>query len=478
MFRPLKVVLALGLPGALALSLLALPASAASSIRAHGTARLIDTDVVVGFPQPGVTPGTLSAKPGGGSGRSGLVAPVITTQPQPETVSVGGAAAFSASASGTPTPSVQWEVSTNSGRRWSTIFGATSTTYSFSATASQSGSEYEAVFRNSAGSATTSAATLTVSAASPTPPAITTEPVSESVDAGATATFTAAASGVPTPAVEWSVSTNGGQSFASIPGATSTTYSFSATASQSGDEYEATFTNGTGTAATTAATLTVTVVPLDSSNWSGYADLDASFSAVSASWTVPTVTCPRGGSSYSAEWVGIDGYSSSTVEQDGTEADCINGSPSYDAWFELYGDSAENSGDEIELSPTDGYPLSPGDSITASVTDSGGTWTFDVTDGSKWAFTTSVVFEGASESSAEWIVERPELCGRTCSLTSLANFGSVTFTNASTTSGAGTGTIISNADVDIDMVNGSTLLAVPGALVAGGDSFVDNWQAA
>jgi hypothetical protein len=439
---------------------------------------MIDTDVVVGFPQHLATSGALSARPGGDSGRSGFVAPVITTEPQTQSVSAGGVATFSAAASGTPTPTVQWEVSTNSGRRWSTIYGATSTTYSFTAAASQSGSEYAAMFRNSAGSATTTAATLTVSAASQEPPAITTAPVAQSVDAGTTATFTAAASGFPTPAVQWSNSTGVGQSFVAISGATSTTYSFTAAASQNGEEFEATFTNTAGTVTTTPVALSVTVVPLESSNWSGYADVDANFSAVSANWTVPTVTCQRGSNSYSAEWVGIDGYSSSTVEQDGTEADCLNGSPSYDAWFELYGDTTENSGDEIELSPTDGYPLSPGDSITASVSDSGGTWTFDVRDGSKWFFTTSVLFGGAAQSSAEWIVERPEVCARSCSLTSLANFGSATFTNASTTSGAGTGTIISNADVEMEMVNGSTLLATPGALDAGGDSFSDTWQAA
>ena len=54
-------------------------------------------------------------------------------------------------------------------------------------------------------------------------PAVTTEPANQSVNAGDTATFTAAASGYPTPTVQWQVSTNGGSSFSNIGGATSTT---------------------------------------------------------------------------------------------------------------------------------------------------------------------------------------------------------------------------------------------------------------
>ena len=70
---------------------------------------------------------------------------------------------ISASASGYPTPTVQWQVSTNGGSSFSNISGATSATYTINAvTASQNGYKYRAVFTNSAGTATTSVATLTV----------------------------------------------------------------------------------------------------------------------------------------------------------------------------------------------------------------------------------------------------------------------------------------------------------------------------
>src|SRR5262249_46649511 len=93
------------------------------------------------------------------------------------------------------------------------------------------------------------------------PPAITTQPTNQTVTAGQTATFAAAATGSPTPKVQWQVSTNGGATFSNISRATSTTLSFTTALSQSGNQYRAVFTNSAGTARTTTATLTVTSAP-------------------------------------------------------------------------------------------------------------------------------------------------------------------------------------------------------------------------
>src|ERR1700678_2931249 len=60
----------------------------------------------------------------------------------------------------------------------------------------------------------------------------------------------------------------------------------------------------------------------ESTNWAGYADTAGTYTTVSASWTQPAGTCSSG-DTYAAFWIGIDGYSSSTVEQTGTELDCI-----------------------------------------------------------------------------------------------------------------------------------------------------------
>src|SRR5881296_1030883 len=186
-------------------------------------------------------------------------APTITMQPTNQTVTAGETATFTAAATGSPTPTVQWQVSTDGGVTFSDIPGATSTTLSFTTTVSQNGNRYRAVFTNSAGSATTTAATLTVN--SPTPPTITTQPVNQTVNAGQTATFTAAATGAPIPTVQWQVSTDGGVTFNNISGATSTTLSFTTAVSQKGNRYRAVFTNSAGSATTTAATLTVNGTP-------------------------------------------------------------------------------------------------------------------------------------------------------------------------------------------------------------------------
>jgi uncharacterized repeat protein (TIGR01451 family) len=179
--------------------------------------------------------------------------PVVTTNPTNVTVTAGATASFTAAATGTPTPTVQWMV--NSGSGFTAVAGATSTTLSFTTTAAQTGNTYEAVFTNTQGSATTTAATLTVN----TLPAITTNPTNVSVLAGATATFTAAATGSPAPTVQWQVSTNGGTTFTNtnLPGSTTTTLSFPTTAAQNANQFKAVFTNAAGSTSTTAATLTV-----------------------------------------------------------------------------------------------------------------------------------------------------------------------------------------------------------------------------
>ena len=178
----------------------------------------------------------------------------VTTQPASQTIVAGQNVSFTAASlnpSGTDT--VQWQVSTDGGTTFTNIAGATSTTYSFTTTSGETGDEYQAVFTNSAGSFTSNAATLTIAVA----PSVTSQPASEIADDGGTASFTATASGVPAPTVQWQVSTDGGTTFADIAGATSSTYSFTPTTAESGYEYQAVFTNMAGTVTSNPATLTV-----------------------------------------------------------------------------------------------------------------------------------------------------------------------------------------------------------------------------
>jgi Peptidase A4 family len=200
-----------------------------------------------------------------------------------------------------------------------------------------------------------------------------------------------------------------------------------------------------------------------STNWSGYADSNSGVSAVSGAWVVPAVSCPSSGSTYVAVWVGIDGYSSSTVEQTGTLAECSNGVASYSAWIEFY------------PNPMVTVPLNvaPGDAVQASVTSSGSAFTASITVASHQYSTTQTV-SGAAKSSAEWVVERPALCmAFHCTLATLADFTSATFTSASAKVGTTTGSISTFSSVAITMVGGSSgpILAEPGSLSSGGSSF-------
>jgi hypothetical protein len=179
----------------------------------------------------------------------------VTTNPRSQTVTAGQSVTLTAAASGSPTPAVQWQVSTDGGNTFSNLAGATGTTLTLSATTgSQNGYVYRAVFTNSVGSATTANATLTVRYA----PVVSANPVSQTITAGQSVTFTAAAMGNPAPTVQWQVSTDGGATYTNISGATGTTLTLTGvTVSQNGYRYRAVFTNSVGFATTTVAILTV-----------------------------------------------------------------------------------------------------------------------------------------------------------------------------------------------------------------------------
>jgi hypothetical protein len=402
-------------------------------------------------------------------------APAITAEPASETVGAGETASFTAAASGSPAPSVQWEQSSDgAGTDFSPVSGATASTYSFSAGAADNGYEYEAVFTNSAGSATTAPVTLTIGSA----PQVTTQPSSATVVAGTDASFSAAASGSPAPAVQWQVSIDGG-SWGDVAGATGDSYDFATIGNENGYEYRAVFTNAVSQADSNAVKLTLT--DETTGNWAGYAVAgEETYSEVTAAWTVPTLNCSLSNpTAYSAHWIGIDGYASNSVEQDGSEADCSAGAASYDAWYELYGDDAVNRGDEVELSTTQ-YPVKPGDSISASVSVSDDQWTLTLRDSSEpWTYSTQVAFYGAAQSSAEWIGERPELCeADSCEFTSLADFGTLGFSSATASAGGTSGPISAFPYYPLEMTGSSgDELAAPGPLDPSGDGFTDTWHA-
>jgi hypothetical protein len=92
-----------------------------------------------------------------------IAAPTITRQPSGQTVAVDQTATFTVSATGNPVPTYQWLNAATS----ASIAGATSSTYTTPATTpADSGSKFQVVVTNSAGSQMSSAATLTVKSGS------------------------------------------------------------------------------------------------------------------------------------------------------------------------------------------------------------------------------------------------------------------------------------------------------------------------
>jgi hypothetical protein len=195
-------------------------------------------------------------------------APSIDEQPMSPTVTAPNSATFLASAStpeGCEAPTVQWLSQAPGSSEFLPIPGATEASYTTPATTTaETGTEFEAVFTNEAGSVTSEVVTLTVK---PTPcsvkPVIEEQPESETVTAPNAATFTASAStpaNCLAPTIEWQVSTDGGGSWSDVT--SSPTLSISPTnTSESGHEYRAVFTNGAGSTDSNAVTLTVNAVP-------------------------------------------------------------------------------------------------------------------------------------------------------------------------------------------------------------------------
>jgi hypothetical protein len=169
------------------------------------------------------------------------VAPSITTQPQNATATVGNSVTLSVVASGTAPLTYQWKKGTTS------ITGATLASYTISSVQTTDAGSYTVTVTNSAGSVTSSAATLTVSSA----PSITSQPQSTSVVAGSSASFSVTATGSAPLSYQWQ---KGGTA---ISGATSSTYTIASAQTTDAGSYTVVVTNGSGSVTSTAATLTV-----------------------------------------------------------------------------------------------------------------------------------------------------------------------------------------------------------------------------
>jgi len=174
------------------------------------------------------------------------VAPSITTQPSNQTIFAGQTATFSVVANGTSPLSYQWR------KNGTAIGGATSSSYTTpTETTSDNGATFSVVVSNSAGNATSNNATLTVNP-DPVAPTITSQPASQTINAGQTATFSVTASGTAPLSYQWL------QNGTAISGATSSSYTTPVeSVSNSGTHFSVTVSNTAGSVTSNTATLTV-----------------------------------------------------------------------------------------------------------------------------------------------------------------------------------------------------------------------------
>ncbi|OJT02605.1 Aspergillopepsin-2 [Trametes pubescens] len=179
-----------------------------------------------------------------------------------------------------------------------------------------------------------------------------------------------------------------------------------------------------------------------STNWSG-AVINAAantFKSVTGTFTIPTPKEPSGGSgTHSASaWVGIDGDTCGTaILQTGIDFTVSGTRTSFDAWYEWFPDFAHDF---------TGITLSPGNSITVSVTATSRTGGTATIVNHSTGQTVSHTFSGQPalcEQDAEWIVEDFE---EGSSLVPLANWGTVTFTGAAANGASPSGATIINME--------------------------------
>ena len=199
-----------------------------------------------------------------------------------------------------------------------------------------------------------------------------------------------------------------------------------------------------------------------STNWSGYVLTGGTgaFSSVSSSWTEPAASCSSG-TQYAAFWVGLDGYNSNSVEQTGTDSDCSGGTPDYYGWYEMY------PADPVYFT----NPVAPGDSLSASVTVSGTSYTLTLTDSTQGWTQTENESGSYADSSAEVITEAPSSSQGPLPL---ADFGTISY-SASAANGA---SFSAQDPTSITMVAGTGDELDSTSALDGSGGFSNTWQAA
>ena len=225
-----------------------------------------------------------------------------------------------------------------------------------------------------------------------------------------------------------------------------------------------------------------------SANWSGYVTGSGSgYIGAAMEWPIHAVSTGNESDSYSSTWPGIgsgnnqdDALIQAGMQQ---EAICLSSCASFNTpWFEIYPQedeqvitnftvhTADLMGVLVEYDPDTAQAYFELDDLTAGF----GVYLYQDVSPNAQGFT-------GTGSQAEWIVERPTVCGLTCQKASLPNFGTEPIVGAQAAQGDWDQPTYSNmgdrSPVEYDMYscNGKTLLASPTAPTSTTD-FTVQWH--
>jgi hypothetical protein len=175
-------------------------------------------------------------------------APTFSTQPVSQSVASNANVTFTVLAGGAPSPTYQWRLNGVN------IPGACSSVLILNGVTAANAGTYTAVATNSSGSVTSLGAALVVGSSSSTPPVISAQPTSQTVNSGSNVTFSVSATGSPAPTYQWRLNA------VNLSGATSSTLSLSSVTSANAGTYTVVVTNSAGAVTSQGAVLTVNTV--------------------------------------------------------------------------------------------------------------------------------------------------------------------------------------------------------------------------
>jgi hypothetical protein len=195
-------------------------------------------------------------------GSSPIPAPVVSSHPADVAVAAGTTASFTVVAQG-GTLAYEWQRSSDGGASYATLAGSSAATYSLTTSIADSGALFRVRVTNASGTVVSTPALLTVTQVV-VAPSVTTDPSSQNVLEGSSATFSVVGTGQPGPTIQWQRRAAGiaapEEGWSDVEGATSNSFTvLSLTAAQSGTQYRAVLRNSAGIAASLPATVTVSI---------------------------------------------------------------------------------------------------------------------------------------------------------------------------------------------------------------------------